>query len=94
MLKTARNHTVTKENGITKERKIGRPAFTYANNMQEAFSKYNLSSVAWTELSGNKIELKKTAEGLYSECLNDTSTDESIENDEEENEEFPLYCFN
>lgn len=58
-------------------RKIGRPAFTYFDNMKDAFSKYNLSLEDWRNLSSDKASLKNVAEILYSDCLNDSSSDES-----------------
>lgn len=57
-------------------KKIGRPSYTDKDGMKEAFSKYPLTVPEWKVLAESKVELKKQAEVIYDECLDDTSSEE------------------
>lgn len=82
MLQLAKRYTIEK-------RKVGRPSFTYTNSIHEAFSKYPRGHAEWAALSSNKVELKKQAEEIYTDCINDTSSDEDYIVDDNEGPEQP-----
>lgn len=69
------------------KRKVGRPSHTTKNNMSEAFSKYPHSNQFWRRLTTNKNMLKKEAENIYEDCLNDTSSEDDYVLSHDESEE-------
>lgn len=60
------------------KRKIGRPSYTYQESLKEAFSKYQLTREEWHSLVHDKHALKAVSESIYTDCINDTSSEEDF----------------